>query len=345
MIPEFFANTATKTIKPIFTLAAIFTTGIASAFPTDGLTAYYPFDGNFANTATGEDAATIDEPANHGASFREDRFGSEKSSIYFNGDSSYLEIPDNDAFSIVTTGALTVSVWVSPEVLTFRNAEQAGYVHWMGKGVPHQHEWVFRMYNKELTSGQENRPNRMSAYAFNLEGGLGAGSYVQEEVSENEWIHFVARYDVASNKITLFKNARQKDQDDLFDATYGVQVQNGTAPLRIGTRSLWSFFQGRIDDLRFYNRALTDAEIEELYREENSPKSSTSTSAETSSSSMASPESHATTGDSSDSGSSSIVNPASSASAAAIRKKTRVEPPTPKNVKHYDLMGRTVPKR
>ncbi|MEE1067728.1 MAG: LamG-like jellyroll fold domain-containing protein [Fibrobacteraceae bacterium] len=202
--------------------------------------------------------------------FALDRFEKENAAAYFDGNGSYLEIPDNDVFSIVEKGALTISVWVSPEVLTFEKAESGGYVHWMGKGIPHQHEWVFRMYNKDLTAEQENRPNRMSAYAFNLEGGLGSGSYVQESLEVNEWIHFVARYDVKENSITLFKNGIEKDRDSLYDATYGVQVQNGEAPIRLGTRSGWSFFQGRIDDLRIYNRALTEEEILALYNEKES---------------------------------------------------------------------------
>ena len=146
--------------------------------------------------------------------FALDRFEKENAAAYFDGNGSYLEIPDNDVFSIVEKGALTISVWVSPEVLTFEKAESGGYVHWMGKGIPGQHEWVFRMYNKDLTAEQENRPNRMSAYAFNLEGGLGSGSYVQESLEVNEWIHFVARYDVKENSITLFKNGIEKDRDD-----------------------------------------------------------------------------------------------------------------------------------
>ena len=44
-------------------------------------------------------------------------------------------------------------------------------------------------------------------------------------------------------------------------------MQNGEAPIRLGTRSGWSFFQGRIDDLRIYNRALTEEEILALYNE------------------------------------------------------------------------------
>lgn len=268
----------------------------ATGIPQEGLVAYYPFtSGNLANMANTENAGAEIESAanassenapqaamNKGATFGPDRFGNENSAAVFSGDSnSYMEIPDHDAFSINTAGALTISVWVCPKVLTFRNAESSGYVHWMGKGVPQQHEWVFRMYNKELTESQENRPNRMSAYAFNLKGGLGSGSYVQEELTPGEWMHIVARYDIATNTITLFKNGVQKDQDALYDETYGVQVENGTAPVRLGTRSLWSFFEGSIDDLRFYGRALADEEILSLYNEPNPAAKSDTIAADT----------------------------------------------------------------
>lgn len=268
----------------------------ATGIPQEGLVAYYPFtSGSLANMANTENAGAEIESAanassenapqaavNKGATFGPDRFGNENSAAVFSGDSnSYMEIPDHDAFSINTAGALTISVWVCPKVLTFRNAESSGYVHWMGKGVPQQHEWVFRMYNKELTESQENRPNRMSAYAFNLKGGLGSGSYVQEELTPGEWMHIVARYDIATNTITLFKNGVQKDQDALYDETYGVQVENGTAPVRLGTRSLWSFFEGSIDDLRFYGRALADEEILSLYNEPNPAAKSDTIAADT----------------------------------------------------------------
>ena len=48
----------------------------------------------------------------------------------------------------------------------------------------------------------------------------------------------------------------------------GTRAQTGaistsTQVLRIGGNSVWNeFFQGRIDDVRIYNRALTQAEIQ-----------------------------------------------------------------------------------
>ncbi len=228
-----------------------------AAVPTAGLVAYYPFNRNLENLSSQE----LPSGKNFGASFVTDRFGNNEAALYFSKDSTYIEFPDHDAYSIQTTGALTISVWVNPDTLNFKTTDNS-YVHWMGKGEPKQHEWTFRMYNQN-----SERPNRMSAYAFNLNGGLGSGSYVQESITAGEWIHFLAIYDTVQNIIRLYKNAVLKDSDPLYDETYQVKVGNGSAPLRLGTRSLWSFFKGKIDDLRIYNRVLSESEIADLYRE------------------------------------------------------------------------------
>lgn len=255
-------------------------TAIAAEVPSDGLVAYYACSGNFDNSAP----TSLPQAVSHDADFAVDRFGNANSACYFNGNEAYIEVPDDNAFSIITTGALTVSAWMSPEVLNFDITDNC-YVHWLGKGESGQHEWTFRMYNKDITCSEDNdRHNRISAYAFNLGGNLGSGSYVQEAVTAGEWIHIVARYDTVSNTITIFKNGAQKDQDPLHDNTYNVVPENGTAPFRMGTRSKWTYFQGRIDDVRIYNRALYDEEILALYNEA-APSSSSSSAVQNSSSS------------------------------------------------------------
>jgi hypothetical protein len=35
------------------------------------------------------------------------------------------------------------------------------------------------------------RPNRISGYRFNLTGGPGAGSYLQDPVTAGQWIHYL----------------------------------------------------------------------------------------------------------------------------------------------------------
>jgi hypothetical protein len=151
-----------------------------------------------------------------------------------------------------------------PGTLKFPNTEGSGYVHWMGKGVKNQHEWTFRMYSSNNTEG---RDNRTSFYLFNLMGGLGAGSYVQEPVIPGTWYHYVAMVDISTDKIKLYKNGVLRDEDAFIKSKYHINPRNGTAPLRIGTRDFASYFKGAIDNINIYNRILSDSEILQLYHD------------------------------------------------------------------------------
>lgn len=181
----------------------------------------------------------------------------------FNGVDQYFTVADSDYLEITQTGILTIEAWMRPDVLQFTNSESSGYVHWMGKGVSGQHSWVARMYN--LTNS-ENRPNRISGYAFNLTGGLGAGSYFQDPVTAGEWIHYTLVINTVNTSpayptgyTKIFKNGVQRDQDSLSD--YDIVPGNGTAPMRVGTRDFASFFEGAIGKVAVYDYELTAAQL------------------------------------------------------------------------------------
>ena len=192
--------------------------------------------------------------------------------LVFDGQDDYVEIPDSPDFSVVTTGQLSVSAWIRPDVLTFPVFQSTGYVHWMGKGEAGQHEWVFRMYNEETTDTPP-RPNRISFYVFNPGGGEGIGSYFQEPVQSGEWIHVVGTAD--EEKTTIYKNGEFKDCDRYtgtgpppchnYPPERWITPTHGTAPLRIGTRDRGSFFLGAIREVRIWSRALTATEVGALY--------------------------------------------------------------------------------
>ena len=54
--------------------------------------------------------------------------------LMFNGIDDRVEVSSSPLFSVATTGALTVSVWMMPQLLTFSHSVK-GYVHWLGKGI------------------------------------------------------------------------------------------------------------------------------------------------------------------------------------------------------------------
>jgi hypothetical protein len=172
----------------------------------------------------------------------------------FDGTSGYVEIPDDDAFSQPTYGALTVEAWIRPDSLSMPEREGSGYVHFMGKGVGGEHEWVARMYQQ---GNSEDRDNRISFYSFNLTGGLGAGSYFQDDFDAGTWIHYVGTMDEA--RTYIFRDGMQRDSDLL--SGYDITPGNGTAPVRIGTRDRNSFFEGSIARVAIYGARLANDRI------------------------------------------------------------------------------------
>ena len=146
-----------------------------------------------------------------------------------------------------------------------------------------QDEWTFRMYSED---NGEQRDNRTSFYVFNLAGGEGIGSYLQDSIETAEWLHIVAVAEqtvdpltgnIVGGRVSIYKNGAFRKCDQYFGAAstnspcqgYSadrwITPQHGPAPVRIGHRDRLSYFQGSIGRVRVWNRKLTDTEIAALY--------------------------------------------------------------------------------
>jgi concanavalin A-like lectin/glucanase superfamily protein len=196
--------------------------------------------------------------------------------LHFNGIDQYVDIPSSADFSVTHSG-LTVSAWMRPDTLSFPNAEGSGYVYWMGKGSRGQQEWVFRMYNRSNTENPP-RPNRISFYVFNPDGGLGVGSYFQDPVKPREWIQVTGVVD--SERTYIYKDGELQRCDQYQGTPSGgchghpevIHPERGGAPLRLGTRDLHSYFQGGLAGIRIWDRPLTAAEVRTLYEKGEAPR-------------------------------------------------------------------------
>ena len=181
----------------------------------------------------------------------------------FDGLDDYVEIADHPDYSIATTGELTVVALIRPDSLEMPAQERTGYVHWLGKGVPGQDEWTFRMYQLGNT---EDRDNRISCYAFNLDaraGGtrLGIGSHFQDELTPGQPLLVAGAWD--ATRVSIYRDGVVRDRDLLDQSATGgptITPEHGDAPLRIGTRDFNSFFQGAISRVAIFNRKLADSE-------------------------------------------------------------------------------------
>lgn len=178
----------------------------------------------------------------------------------FDGFTQYVEVASSSALSVRRGGALTVEAWVRPDVLNFPSQESDGYVHWAGKGETNQHEYVLRMYSKNNSA---NRPNRVSGYVFNLDGGLGSGSYFQDTLTAGQWMHvaMVIQTRTRPGTVSLYKNGVLRKTTPL--SQFDVTPRPGNAPLRIATRDFGSFFKGGIGKFAVYAYPLTVARMQE----------------------------------------------------------------------------------
>jgi hypothetical protein len=183
--------------------------------------------------------------------------------LTFNGINSYVEIPSNPDLSLSNAG-LTIAVWMRPDSLTFSKTEGSlasqQYVHWLGKGQSAQQEFTFRMYS--LTHPGP-RQNRISFYAFKLDGGRGCGSYFQDPIQPGQWLQVVGVVDQSVSRVSIYKNGQFRHSDSYASLTPAPQP--GSAPLRIGSKDLNSYFQGAIGPIWIWNRPLTASEVGGLF--------------------------------------------------------------------------------
>ena len=97
--------------------------GIPPPFLTNGLVAYYPFNGN-ANDASGNgNDGTV-----QGAVPTTDRFGNANSAYAFDGLTDYIELPLNTG-NLNGLSRATFSAWINPNQM---KGENAIFSHWAG---------------------------------------------------------------------------------------------------------------------------------------------------------------------------------------------------------------------
>jgi hypothetical protein len=213
-----------------------------------GLTHWYPLTDQYGVDDAGPKDLT---GINHGATFG-------ANGATFNG-KSYIELPDHDDFSAATTGSLTIVAMLT--ISSWKGAGASEYVHWMGKGKSGAHEWTFRHYVDGGSGEAPQRQGRVSFYHFNPAGGLGAGSYFQDTEGTTE---FVVTGVVNRTNIGIYKNGVPRDTDAL--SGYSIVPKNTGTAVCLGSRGdSTGFLVGRLRNVCFFNRQLSNAEIKTIF--------------------------------------------------------------------------------
>ena len=250
----------------ILTTAILSLSGFAQVpnyVPTTGLVGWWPFNGN-----PNDESGNGNNGSVNGAALISDRNGQSSSAYNFDvnnwsfgsgGDNIY--IPYNLSFNFTD---FTISTWVkrtsagstiSPQSLSIIKRFQYGYNN------PNGESWVLEVAHGTNSSGAvlygaviEQSPS--PAYSFY--------SQSNQTVPLNQWCNIIMTY--SQNTINLYINNQLVGTAS--DPTVTINTV-GNSGISIGlseqANGQWSPFDGSIDDIGIWNRALTACEIQDLY--------------------------------------------------------------------------------
>jgi hypothetical protein len=161
----------------------------------------------------------------------------------FNGTSAYVQVADSPNLRFTT--AMTIEAWIYPRTSGGPFHEIAS--KW--EGGSNQRSYVFDVF-----------PDGRGEFAVNSDGANSIASAKSlNAIPTNQWSHLAGVYDGTSVK--LYLNGVLQSSNSWTNGIFP-----GTAPLIIGSTLVsGSFFDGLVDELSLYNRALAATEIQAIY--------------------------------------------------------------------------------
>lgn len=167
------------------------------------------------------------------------KFGS---ALNFNGSSSMVTIADANHFDL--TNGMTIEAWVRPTSIN-------GWETVVLKESSDDLAYALYADNNGNDAGQPRRPNvsiRQGDTTYMANG--------SSQLPINTWTHLAATYD--GSVLREYVNGALSGS-----TTQSGSINTSSGALRIGGNTIWNeWFNGRIDEVRIYNRALGQSEIQ-----------------------------------------------------------------------------------
>ncbi|MDY6914359.1 MAG: LamG-like jellyroll fold domain-containing protein [Planctomycetota bacterium] len=213
--------------------AAVVTDGLVSWWKLDEGTGTDAFDtasagNNNTGTLSGDADWTSTVPG-----------AASSSAVTFDGDGDYVEVP-NDA-SLQITGAITIEAWIYARSL----GSHPGLVEkalGSDKG-----SYGLRIENGNIFS--------------NFRTSSGWFGYSGSALSTDKWYHVAVTYNDAADEMRFYIDG---SPDAVHTVTASIKTYDD--PIRFGYQTYYNeSFDGIIDEVRIYNRALGASEIEQNY--------------------------------------------------------------------------------
>ena len=220
------------------------TAQVPSYVPQDSLVGWWGFNGNANDESGNGNDGTV-----NGATLTDDRFGNPNSAYDFDGANDFIEILNTE--NVQMTNGLTFSCWFNPNVL-----QGSALVDKMG-GISASCSngegfWLNSRASGDLWASA-------GCYQFGIGNAVGTVNY-----PINDWSFVVGTINI-DDTIRLYFNG------NLFSVsaiTGGTSILGTTRNIIFGKgtwSSTYAIFDGKLDDIGIWTRALDSCEIKDLY--------------------------------------------------------------------------------
>ncbi|AWB28280.1 LamG-like jellyroll fold domain-containing protein [Halococcoides cellulosivorans] len=206
----------------------------------DDLVGYYRLDGDPAGTGgTVPDYSGENHTGTTEGGIVTNQTGVFETSAYaFDASDDRVTLGQPDALNF--TDSFTISTWVNANATTDDNRAI------VGKGDT---QYMLR---------------KSSVNEWNIfieDSGTYTGIAAPTKIATNTWVHVGARYDASTDELTLWVNGTQVNS-----ATGTITANSYDVAIGTNTEKAGRNFNGHIDEVRLYDRALSDGAFERLYR-------------------------------------------------------------------------------
>ena len=205
-----------------------------------GLIAYYPFNGNANDAGKNHYDGLVKR-----ARLCEDKNGKPNSAYHFNGSDNYIQVDNIKDLDAIET--ITICAWVYPQ-------SYSSYVAWLSKpACP---------YNSQIRAGFGDVKDKNWGLTLYNDSNWFEYNAKDNLIPLNQWSFVVISANTKTGEAKAYLNGKEvgvwqkirKFAHSKLPMYIGYQVDDG------------EYFDGKIDEIRIYNRVLSAEEILTLYK-------------------------------------------------------------------------------
>ena len=240
-----------KLIVALLFVTNVFGQNLPSYLPKDGLVGWWPFNGNANDESGNGNHGTV-----NGASLTTDRSGKLNSAYDFDGVLNHIRIINSNTLN---NKSVSINGWFRTTNLAtddFKGAKGIVSKWWQSPSVCNENYNAYLIcLTKPINENQTVLGAATDFYAGN--------SFTSNTIYEGKWTHFVFTHNnLIGGKLYIngilvnSNNVKGEICSSINDLIFGADIENG---------NIYRNFNGQLDDIAIYNRALTEAEIQALY--------------------------------------------------------------------------------